>query len=146
MRGLAAQMKKTWEVWYEIIERLPSGLTPTEQVVNRVNNFLFNFECGGWLYNLSPAAGTGELWTELRETAECVAAVGSLTIANQLGQVVSIVENAWIQNDGTWGDFVATADPSGKISQIEDAISVEVDQLWDKLKDYTAANFECERD
>ncbi len=146
MRGLAAQMKKTWEVWNEIIERLPSGLTPTEQVVNRVNNFLFNFECGGWLYNLSPAAGTGELWTELRETAECVAAVGGLKIANQLGQVVSIVENTSIQNFGTWSEFVATADPSGKIRQIEDSISDEVDQLWDKLKDYTAAHFECERD
>ena len=70
-------MNKTWEVWNEIIERLPAGLTPTEQVVNRVNYFLFNFESGGWLYNLSPAAGTGERSIELRDTAECVATVGA---------------------------------------------------------------------
>ena len=85
-------------------------------------------------------------WTDLRETAECVAAVGSLKIAHQLQQVVRIVENASIQDSGTWSEFVATADPSGKIRQIENAISDEVDQLWDKLKDYTAAHFECERD
>lgn len=140
------KMKKTWEVWNEIIARLPSGLSPTEQVINRVNSFLFNFECGDWLYNLSPAAGTGEQWTELRETAECVAAVGSLEIAQRLRQVVSIVENASIQKSGLWSEFLAKADPSKKINQMENAISDEVSELWDNLKEYTQAHFECERD
>ncbi len=137
---------KMWEVWNEIIERLPSGLSPTEQVVNRVNNFLFNFDCGGWLYNLSPATGTGETWTQLRETAECVAAVGDLKTAQQLQQVVRIVETASIQKSGTWSEFLATADPSGRIKQIENEISDQIPQLWDKLRDYAAANFDCERD
>ncbi len=39
-----------------------------------------------------------------------------------------------------------TADPSARIKQIENAISEEVDQLREQLKDYTAAHFECERD
>lgn len=137
---------KMWEVWNEIIERLPSGLSPTEQVVNRLNNFLFNFDCGGWLYNLSPATGTGETWTELRETAECVAAVGDLKTAQQLQQVVRIVETASIQTSGTWSEFLAAMDPSGRIKQIENEISDEIPQLWDKLRDYTAAHFDCERD
>lgn len=138
--------KKTWEVWNEIIERQPSELSPTELVINRVNTFLFNFECGGWLYNLSPVAGTGEEWTELRETAECVAAVGSLEIAQSLRQVVSIVENASIPKSGTWSEFLAKADPSKKINQMEKVISNEVAELWNKLKEYTQAHFECEHD
>jgi hypothetical protein len=137
---------KMWEVWNEIMGRLPSGLSPTEQVVNRVNNFLFNFDCGGWLYNLSPATGTGETWAELPETAECVAAVGDLKTARQLQQVVRIVETASIQTSGTWSEFLATVDPSDRIKQIENEISDEIPQLWDKLRDYTAAHFDCERD
>ena len=66
--------------------------------------------------------------------------------AHQLQQVLSIVENASIHNSGTWREFVATADPTGKIWQIENAISDEIDQLWDKLKDYTGSHFDCERD
>ena len=90
-------MKTTTEVWNEIIERLPTGLTPTEQVVNRVNYFLFNFECGGWLYNLSPADGTGPQWSELRKTADSVDEVGSPVVARALRKVVEIAERANLQ-------------------------------------------------
>jgi hypothetical protein len=139
-------MKKTWEVWNEIIERLPAGLTPTEQVVNRVNYFLFNFESGDWLYNLSPSAGTDERWSELRDTAECVAVVGAPEVAQQLREVASIVESAKVQEPGTWSEFLAKADPTQKIGQLEQTISKEIPGLWDKLAEYTLAHFECERD
>ena len=139
-------MKKTWEVWNEIIERLPLGLIPTEQVVNRVNYFLFNFESGNWLYNLSPSAGTDEQWSELRDTAECVAAVGAPEVAQQLRVVASIVESAYVQEPGTWREFLAKADPTQKIGQLEKTIDKEIPGLWDKLTDYTLAHFECERD
>jgi hypothetical protein len=139
-------MKKTWEVWNEIIERLRTGLTPTEQVVNRVNHFLFNFESGDWLYNLSPSAGTGERWSELRNTAECVAAVGAPDVAQALREVANIAECANVQDPGTWSEYWAKADPSQRIGQLEQTISNEIPGLWDKLTEYTLAHFECERD
>lgn len=139
-------MKKTWEIWNEIIERLPAGLTPTEQVVNRVNSFLFNFETGGWLYNLSPSAGAGERWSELRNTAECVAVIGVADVAEALKELASIVETANVQEPGTWSEYLAKADPSQKIPQIEQMISNAIPKLWDKLTEYTLAQFECERD
>jgi Domain of unknown function (DUF4375) len=139
-------MKKTWEVWNDIIERLPTGLTPTEQVVFCVNSFLFNFENGGWLYNLSPSAGWGERWSELRDTAECVAAIGAPEVAQTLRDVASVVESANVQEHGTWDEFLAKADPTQKIDQWEQRISKEIPGLWDKLTEYTLAHFECERD
>lgn len=139
-------MKKTWQVWNEIIERLPAGLTPTEQVVNRVNCFLFNFESGDWLYNLSPSAGTGQRWSELRDTAECVAALGAPEVAQNLKDVASVVESANVQEAGTWSEYLAKVDPSQKIDQLELTISKEIPGLWDKLAKYTLAHFECERD
>jgi hypothetical protein len=139
-------MKKTSEVWNAIIEKQPAGLSTTEQVVNRVNYFLFNFECGGWLYKLSPEAGTGPRWTELRDTADAVAAVGSPAVAQKLGEVVKIAESANVQIAGTWSEFLAVADPSQKIEELEADISKEIPGLWEKLAEYTLANFECERD
>lgn len=138
-------MKTTTEVWNEIIERLPEGLTPTEQLVNRVNYFLFNFECGGWLYNLSPAAGTGQRWSELRDMADSVGEVGSPVVSQAIGEVVKIVERANVQNSGTWDEFLAEADPSQRINELEQTISKEISALWDKLHEYTLAHFECER-
>lgn len=138
-------MKTTTDVWNDILERSPD-LTPTENVVNRVNKFLFNFENGGWLYNLSPATGWGERWIELRETAEAVAAVGAPDVAQHLRDVVSIVESVNVQELGNWGEFLAQVDPSQKIDQIEKIMSPEIDGLWDKLHEYTLAHFECEPD
>jgi hypothetical protein len=138
-------MRKTWEVWNEIIERLPVGLAETEQVVNRVNAFLFNFESGGWLYNLSPPAGSGQRWSELRDTADFVAAVGSPEVAEALRQVVKIVESANVQEPGKWCEYLAEADPPQKVNELETAISREIPGLWEKLEEYTLAHFECER-
>jgi hypothetical protein len=135
-------MKKTWEVWNEIIERIPTGLTATEQVVNRVNYFLFNFESGDWLYNLSPSAGSGERWTELRSTAECVGAVGAIEVAQILKEVASRAESVNVQEPGTWSEYLAKAG----IDQLEGLISKNIPGLWDKLAEYTLAHFECERD
>ncbi len=139
-------MKKTWEVWNQIIERLPNGLTPTEHVVNRVNFFLIDFESGGWLFNLSPSAGVGERWTKLRNTAESVAAVGAPEVARALTEVADIVESADVQELCTWGEYLAKADPSKRIPQLERFISNEIPGLWDQLEEYTLAHFECERD
>lgn len=140
-------MKKTWEVWNEIIERLPAELTPVEHVVNRVNQFLFNFESGGWLYNLSPSAGAGARWSELRDTAECVAAVGAPEVAQALRDVADITESINVQESRTtWSEYLAKADPSQKIPPLEQMISNEIPRLWDKLAEYTQAHFECEPD
>ena len=139
-------MKKTSDVWNDIIDRPADELTPTENVVHRVNKFLFNFETGNWLYNLSPAADAGKQWIELRETADCVAAVGAPDVTQHLRDVVSIVEGGRIQDPGTWNEFMAQVDPSQKNDQIEKTVSKEIPDLWDKLAEYTLAHFECEPD
>lgn len=139
-------MKSTTDVWNDLLERPADELSPTERVVNRVNSFLFNFECGSWLYNLSPSTGTGERWSDLRDTADCVLAVGAPEVAQTLRDVASIVESAPVQEPGTWNEFLAKADPSGRIDQLEGTIKKEIESLWDKLAEYTLAHFECEPD
>jgi hypothetical protein len=138
-------MRTTWEVWNEIIAKSSAGLTQTEQIVEYVNHFLFNFECGGWLYNLSPEAGDGAEWSRLRTVADCVQIVGAPEVAQTLREVANIVERANIQDEGTWGDFLAQADPEKRIEHLQELISQEIPELWDKLTEYTLAHFECSR-
>ena len=139
-------MNKVWQVWNDISERRQADLTANELVVHRVNYFLFSFESGGWLYNLSPTAGSGERWSELRDTAECLAAIGAAEVAEHLREVAGIVERVTIQDAGTWGEFLAKADPFHEIKRLEQTIAREIDETWDRLTEFTVTHFECERD
>src|SRR5262249_5365075 len=58
-------MRDATGIWNAILEKSVSTLSATEHLIKRVNVFLIEFEMGGWLYNLSPAAGSGSEWSEL---------------------------------------------------------------------------------
>ena len=139
-------MKKTSDVWNEILEKPPSKLSLVEQNVKRTNIFLFEFECGGWLYNLSPASGVGNDWVELRETAKSIGAVGGASVGRQVLRIASIVERLEIQQATVWGEFLSAVSPNGEIEKIEKLITAETEDLWDKLKDYTVRHFKCKRE
>jgi hypothetical protein len=85
-------MKKTWEVWNELLEK--PALTGVELNVKRVNVFLIDFENGPWLYNISPEASAGRQWSDLRETANAVDAIGAPAVARLVHEIADIVEKA----------------------------------------------------
>jgi hypothetical protein len=137
-------MKKVWEVWNELLEKPLSKLTKTEGIVRRVNIFLVDFEMGSWLYNLSPEAGSGRTWTELRATADSVTAIGARSVARGLRDIADIVERGDAQKPGTWAEFLSEVDPANRIPDEEKKISAKLKGVRDKLTEFTLRHFKCE--
>ena len=98
------------EIWNRLLEKPEPSRTAAEQNIVDVNCLLIDIESGGWLYNISPAAGEGRIWTRLRRAADAATAIGATTMAGLLRQVIVIVESADVQQPGVWQDFIRAAE------------------------------------
>jgi hypothetical protein len=137
---------KAWEIWNTLLEKSLDAMTKAEGNIRRTNVFLADFEMGGWLYNISPAAGEGRIWSALRDTAKSIKAIGAPSVANRLVQIADIVERADVRTAGKWKDHMAKVDPENRIRELEQAISGEIPNLWAKLEEYTGRHFDIEPD
>ena len=93
-----------------MLEKPEPSRTAAEQNIVDVNCLLIDIESGGWLYNISPAAGEGRIWTRFRRAADAATAIGATTMAGLLRQVIVIVESADVQQLGVWQDFIRAAE------------------------------------
>jgi hypothetical protein len=139
-------MKKACEIWKELLQKPSTALRDLERNAKRVHVLLCDFESGSWLYNISPATGQGQQWSELRETANSVAAIGDSSVARLLHEIADIVEKADVQKPGTWDQFLSAADPSKRINELERLISDELDKVRLKLEEFSLQNLACDRE
>ena len=115
-------------------------MTEQERIVHAVNVCLIDFWQGGWLYNASPGASENQQsWIHLRGVAVAVAAIGATGVAERLIKIAEIVERLPLRRSGTWGEFLESVDPQGRISALEREIGAEADDAWALLEAYTLA-------
>src|SRR5262249_50962181 len=94
----------------------------------------------GWLYNASPSeTECQQSWVQLRGVAAAVAAIGATGVAERLTKIAEIVERAPSRPSGTWGEFLESVDPQGRISALEREIGSELSAVDELLEAYTVA-------
>jgi hypothetical protein len=72
--------------------------------------------------------------------AVAVAAIGATGVAERLTEIAEIVERPPLRPSGTWGEFLESVDPLGRISALEKEIGAQVDDTWALLEAYTLAH------
>src|SRR5215470_16734604 len=128
------------EIWNRLLSTPMQLMTEQERIVHAANVFWIDFQQGGWLYNVAPRDETGyRHWTHLRGVAVAVAAIGATGVAERLTKIAEIVERPPLRPSGTWGEFLESVDPQGRISALEREIGAEVDDMWALLEAYTLA-------
>ncbi|SRR6266436_1943114 len=128
------------EIWNRLLSTPMQLMTEQERIVHAVNVFLIDFWQGGWLYNIAPGANENQQsWVHLRGVAVAVAAIGATGVAERLTKIAEIVERPPLWPSDTWGEFLESIDPDGRISALEKEIGAEVDDAWALLEVYTLA-------
>ena len=129
------------EIWNKLLSKPMELMTQQERIVRTVNIFLIDFENGGWLYNASPDASEHQgAWVCLRGIAAAVASIGASGVAERLAEIAEIVERAPpLPSPGTWKNFLAGADPQGRISVLEEEIGGSLGVVYELLESYTLA-------
>ena len=129
------------EIWNRLLSTPMQLMTKQERIVHAVNVFLIDFWQGGWLYNVSPHASENQQsWVHLRGVAAAVAAIGATGVAECLTKIAEIVELPLLsRHSGTWGSFLASVDPQGRISALEREIGGELSAVYEQLEAYTVA-------
>jgi hypothetical protein len=132
---------EAWEIWNELLSKPMQMMTEHERIVHAANVFLIDFWQGGWLYNVSPDTSENQQpWVRLRGVAVAVAAIGATGVAERLTEIAEIVERPALRSSGTWGEFLESVDPQGRISALGKEIGAEVDDTWALLEAYTLAH------
>jgi hypothetical protein len=129
--------KQNAETWNALFQKPEATRSAVEQIIVDINCLLMDIESGGWLYNISPAAGEGNRWSRLRQVSDSAAAMGATDLAARLQEVVAIVESADVQRAGVWQDFIRQADPDNRLNGIEAAMNHEIPKSWELLETYT---------
>ena len=129
------------EIWNKLLSTPMQLMTEQERIVHAVNVFWIDFQQGGWLYNVAPPDETGyQHWVHLRSVAAAVAAIGAPGVAERLTKIAEIVERVPEgRDDGTWGGFLESVDPQGRISALEREIESELGTVYQLLEAYTVA-------
>ncbi len=131
-----------YEIRNALLEKPPAERTAAEQHMVNSICLLIDIESGGWLYNISPAAGEGRVWIRLRQAAESAVEIGATRLGGLLQEVISLVESVDVQQPpGIWDDFIRCADPEKRMKALEYAIDSEVPAARDHLKVYIARHF-----
>ena len=68
-----------------------------------------------------------------------VTAIGATGVAERLTKIAEIVERGPSLPPGTWGEFLESVDPQGRICALKREIGAEVDDMWALLEAYTLA-------
>lgn len=137
-------MTKAFDIWNELLKKPDADRSAVERIIVDSNAFLIDFEMGGWLYNISPAAGEGRVWNRLRRTADSIDAIGMPSIAHTLREIATITEAGDVQEQGTWDTFLAKVDPTNALERLEKIIDPQVETAWTKLEEFTVRHFDCD--
>ena len=142
-------MKEDWEIWNNIIDRLVDqgieNLGEDDQLIWRVNQFLFEIESGGlsgFLYNVSPADGEVYEWTALRQTVNAINRLGQNDVSQVLRDILSRVEIP-DRATSTWEEFLEHADPEGSFEKVEEMVKQAIGPLYKKLSSFTAECYQA---
>jgi len=128
------------EIWNRLLFTPKQLMTEQERIVHAVNVFLIDFQQGGWLYNASPETECQQSRVQLRGVVAAVAAIGAIGVAKRLTKIAEIVElPPLLRPSGTWGSFLESIDPQGRISALEREIGSELSAVYELLEAYTVA-------
>ena len=96
-----------------------------------IYRFLSDFENGGlsgFLYNLSLG------WDDLRELQTMADRLNHPELATALAEVLEIVRRGPEDHRGTWSEWLQFADPTDRLTSLDQTIFDHYGSLWDDLE------------